>query len=296
VQRLTKSNFTVVWLMKFFSVTSSTGEGIMNRFLRWCIALVAFMAMGAPAMAQVDRSPNFGTTVPAGWVVDRYSPQVFGLVNGFNGRNDVLQIGVNSSGSTTNRPSGFSSSFYATQGMKYGIDPSGVSSPASQYVTFDLWLESTWNTNAGGNISTGMWTRLNQVNSNAEGTAYYPILNFTNESGAGVVRYWNSTLGYQTTAALLNYGAWNNFQFEFNGNSVTARVNGSVVATELLAGGTTRLTNVYMQARNYDNNPAYNAYWSNAVQSTVPEPSTYLLMASGLAGIGIVARHRRKVK
>ena len=76
------------------------------------LTLVCAAAQAAPIM------PDF-STVPAGWTTDRYAPNSFANVGTYQGRNDVLGIGISSADSLPNRPAGFQSSFYNTQGKAH---------------------------------------------------------------------------------------------------------------------------------------------------------------------------------
>jgi len=146
-----------------------------------------------------------------------------------------------------------------------------------------------------------MWVRMNQNGSNTELTdGRYSILNFTNLSDVGMARFWRSTTGWENLVTGLNYRAWNNFELEFNGEGVIARVNGTQVATHTLPTGATRMTDAFLQVQNFGEDNfteqnfgvnIYNAYWSNAT-SVIPEPSTYALMATGLVGLVGLARRR----
>ena len=77
-------------------------------------------AVAAPVMPSFDNAP-------AGWSVDRYAPASFADVGVFQGRDNVLGIGIDSSTNSANRPGGQSATFYNTQGMKSLISatPSG---------------------------------------------------------------------------------------------------------------------------------------------------------------------------
>ncbi len=249
--------------------------------------IVACLVLPVPGRAQTDKTPDFATTVPGSWSTDRYTPCDFALSNGVNGRNNVAQIGV-CSGDFQG-----SGSFYDFQGETIGVDPVNTTPPASQSVSMDLYLDPAWADAANGLVSTSMWTRVNQVNSDAEATAWYPIIAYTNSKDVGGEwEYWNSTLGWEDLTALgatMNYGAWNTVSLVLTGNTFDAYVNGADLYTETADPGTTRLTNVFLEDYNYPS--TFTADWSNT--QVTPEPGTLSLLAMGLVGLGGAGMRKR---
>lgn len=95
-----------------------------NKTRAFAPGMVAVFALfGAVALLQaaVPIMPDF-STVPTGWTVDRYDPASFENVGTFEGRDNVLGIGIDETTGEASR-GGLSNIFYATQGRKFRFAP-----------------------------------------------------------------------------------------------------------------------------------------------------------------------------
>ena len=147
------------------------------------IIITSAFAISFSNMAQAtDITPDFAN-VPSGWSVDRYAPDSFSNVGSFQGRNNVLGIGIGPNGATSNRTSGYQANFYSTQGMGHA-----VSGGAGDMLQAALYVQSSWMNPALGAVRTDMWGVMTDASSNVTD---YPIIGFTNY-GTGSADY-NST-------------------------------------------------------------------------------------------------------
>jgi hypothetical protein len=262
---------------------------------RSVLAVSALLAVIAPAIAtaQTNVSPNLGAGLGS-FYTDRYTPPGFNLLNGIQGRNNVLQIDINSTSDAANR-GGQNQTFYNTQGKKTDVNTAG-----SWLFQSDLFVQSSWANAQSGYVRTDIWATATD-DALFQNPSQYPIVGFTNYGGAARFR------GYDVNADAwidfsnsINFGSWNTLGmgFDLATNTFSYYVNGVLAGSLVGAAASTGVANVMYQAYNFNDpaigvsgNAAYSAQWSNT--STVPEPSTYALMASGLLALGLVARRRR---
>jgi hypothetical protein len=254
-------------------------------------AAVVAMLTVTPARAG-NIMPDFAD-VPTGWVVDRFDPETFRNAGTVNGRNNVLEIGISNDDSLANRPAGFQSTFYNTQGRQHA-----VSGGIGDYLAADLYIPTDWLDPTNGSRRTDMWG----VMTNGTGVSAYTIIGFTNYGGAARFRVWDpeavgTTDGWVNLATAVDTDDWNALRVDFTGTTFEYSIGGALVYTDITTFGTTGYSATIMQAYNFGD-PAlvgafpdeYEALWSNAI----PEPGTLALFAGGLAGLA-VARRRRAV-
>ncbi|MEP6780885.1 MAG: PEP-CTERM sorting domain-containing protein [Gemmatimonadaceae bacterium] len=265
-----------------------------NHFARGLMAL-AFLAAPAAMQAQTNVSPNLSAGLGS-FFTDRYAPPGFNLMNGIQGRNNVLQIDINSTSDAANRPGGQQGQFYNTQGKKTTVNTAG-----SWFFQSDLYVKSAWSNSNNGYVRTDLWATATD-NPAYTGASAYPIVGLTNYGGALRARGYDvNAEAWINFGAALNLDAWNTFGmgFNFGTNTFNYFVNGALAGSVLATSPNTGVANVMYQAYNFNDptipvsgNPAYSVNWSNT--NVVPEPSTYALMAAGLFGLGIVSRRRRR--
>ena len=259
---------------------------------RFACLIFTFMMMLTSAHA-ASIMPDF-STVPTGWVTDRYQPDFFGNIGEFEGRDNVLQIGITDDGSSQNRPDGQQGTFYNTHGMKYTVT-GGVGS----YLSADLFIDELWESSVNGHVRTDMWG----VMSSETSITAYPIIGFTNYGGVGRFRAFDGDLSGGLGAWVdfnteVSYGDWTSFKILFTGSAFDFFINDALVYSDTTIGLTTGFSAVIMQAYNFGD-PAiqdtivndYTAHWSNT--QPVPEPTAFLLLSVGLLGVLGIQRRTR---
>jgi hypothetical protein len=257
-----------------------------------------FAAVAAVLMASTAQAgnimPDFAD-VPTGWIVDRFDPDTFINAGTVNGRANVLQIGISNDDSLANRPAGFQSSFYNTQGRKHAVTGGIGDSLAA-----DVYIPADWLDPANGSRRTDMWGEM----TNGSGVSAYTIIGFTNYGGAARFRVWDpeavgTTDGWVNLATVVDTDDWNALKVDFTGTAFEYSIGGALVYTDLTTVGTTGYSATIMQAYNFGD-PAlvgavandYEALWANAI----PEPGTLALLAGGFAGLAVVRRRKANAK
>lgn len=89
--------------------------------IRQAIAAIITAYSSCTAFAGLYPTYPLGV-VPGTWQQDRYPPAVFANGGAINGRANVLDLGIANADSLLNRPIGFSTTFYNTQGRGFTID------------------------------------------------------------------------------------------------------------------------------------------------------------------------------
>lgn len=264
----------------------------MRKFLTSLACLAGLMLAMLPAQAALVM-PTFAD-VPTGWVTDRYDPDVFANVGTYQGRDNVLGIGISRTDGLTSRPAPYQSTFYNTQGKQHSI--SGVS---GDVLSAALYIPESWGDAGNGHVRTDMWGVM------SGGPALdYTIIGFTNYGGSARLRVWDdeTPLGWVDLLTPIDYGAWVDLAIEFTGSAYKYLVDDVLVYTDNTINGSTGFSATLMQAYNFCGDTSiagancqnYTAHWANTETATVPTPASLPLAALALIALGVVTSRGRR--
>ena len=248
-------------------VVSCPGDITVNADAGLCTAVVPVSL----SPETFDNQPPTATPQTAGfWYTDRYRPAVFESADFGGGRR--LHIGISAADSSTNRPSGFGSTFYNTQGRKYDFNV-----PIATTISADLYIGADWDSNLR---RAGLWGTARYPDPNDPNVTdlTYPIVDFANndpnddhnaDPNAAVARFrvWNASVGAWIDLGLpagFVFDQWVHFEIEctataFNYTIVTDQ--GTLTYSDSDNDGATTLENVIIQAYNFGDD--YDVYWDN---------------------------------
>jgi hypothetical protein len=260
-----------------------------------CIALASLGLTAMPAFAG-NIMPDL-SLAPTGWSVDRYAPASFSSLGTVNGEDNVLGLGIGSSGDYDNRLGAYQYTFYNTQGESYS-----VSGGPGDDIAVLLYVPDSWSDPSNGDVRTDLWV-------DASGSDY-GILGFTNfgtnnrvGDAVGTFQYWDDGTGLWTAvSAPVEYGQWNTLDIHYTGTEYDYLINGAFVgAVTDLTLDNAALTQVMLEAYNY-NDPTFGSSYGNssvtnnssvaytAEFANVPEPMTFGLIGFGLLGVSLAVK------
>jgi len=271
----------------------------LRRMLGSLLLVLACMPCGALAQFM----DTFDTNDPA-WVTDRYAPAAFQSASFLGG--NVLQLTIDQTGSTLNRPSPtYSASFYNTQGDQR---PVGIVGDWS--LSANVFVSSAFDTTTGQLVETDLWGHTGTTPSDGD----YTVMGFTNASPteplnpAALDRSPRFQIFDGTTADPTNwfdaglpgdftFNAWHTLDITFTGTTTEYLIDGIVVYAQPTTDD--NLQTAFIEAYNFgqtDSNGlnSYSVYWDNAI-AAVPEPANFALIA-GLAVLGLVWKRRAHPK
>lgn len=228
------------------------------------------------------------TEAPNTWYTDRYAPATFQSQVTYGGRTDTLAEGTSVADGASNRPAGYSSSFYNTQGRAYDV------APGTTLMAIDLYIDPLYASASDGQRLAGFWgvglDGSSQVSS-------YPIIELDKIGSDLMLRGWDSSgagswFNLTTLPTDLTLGSWDNLRIALDGSNIDYLVDGAL-AGSVDAGGTVSLKSVILQTYNTADGVADTAHWS---AGAVPEPAAWAMMILGFGAIGLALRRRQTVQ
>jgi len=270
----------------------------MKPLLAHTALLVCLAPLAAGNATAASLMPGFGGMVtspdpgPGVWYPDRFAPQTFQTLPEMYGRTNVLDIGVDQSGSTPNRPPAYVDTFFDVQGMTYNLYSTGPGVLAA-----DLYIPSSWADSTSGYREAELWAFLLDSSGGRSG---FPAIAFSNYGGTPHYQVWfdnSSGAGWDTIAMPVSYNAWTTFVICFNGSTVTYMIDGTPVFNDPGSfEGSTGIGVAAIQAFNFGQDyganpgPNYDAYWANtAICPTCPSDLVPEAKAAGLVALGVMA-------
>ena len=249
-------------------------RGAMARSIRLLVATFAFAVVLAASQVGFAEDGFSGFvaypigTDTADWSVDRMAPAWFGNVETFQGRDNVILLGI--------APPASDNSRLNWQGYQQNMTvPAGNS-----FLRGDMWIADGWRTGTENDfVNTGMWGSAMSENLVAQGNyvdaaAVFPIVHFINQGGAGRLRVWDTTasgwVNLPETADLISYGGWNTIDLRLlpDEQKIEYLLNGEVFYTwDIPAphdpdhGLPEQFFRMYLQARN-NGVTSFDTYWS----------------------------------
>lgn len=263
----------------------------VQKFYKQMIIVVAglFIASMAAMTLSASAAPTtFDFTAAEltnNWGPDRIMPSGgVTSVSGFQGRNNVAQIGIVSADVSQG------DIYYRTEGIK---TPKGataedfsVGGNFGQSVSVDLYLDSAWDTNA---VRAGLWTVGDNGSGGTDATSYpFGIIEFANVAGYEGFRYFNPSIGYVNVPGFTGYGQWVTLNITLNPalDTYSYSINGTTVGTSVAPVLSQQLHSVILNQRNFGLDPQsglttndYNVHWHGglvAVDGQAPTVPTNL--------------------
>ena len=170
-----------------------------------------------------------------GWSVDRYAPNSFTSSTAPDA-STAFATTISYQDSSANRPSGYSSTFYNTQGYKQSVN--GVS--GTWYLSEDLYITSSMLTGTAGPMSSELWGGTGNGLGSQSGFYCFSFLSGVDSRSATASASTGSMLGvFDDTTGLWSYystagltAGWSQISVAYNGSTVDFFVNGNLIASQ----------------------------------------------------------------
>lgn len=243
--------------------------------------LVAGVLCVAPLSVAQAQSNDFDQpSDTAGMTTDRYAPATLQAGATGGGRTGVLAIGTDVSDGQNNRPSNFSSAFYNTQGVQFGLNAGTKKQSVEFYIP-----DANWATSDDDRLM-GLWGFTGNA---------YPIIEFARVGGVDQFRAWSNgpfvSMGLPTG---FTYETWYEVGITLDVANDQFIYSVGDLSMALGANGSTSINTAFLQVHNTADGVTRTQYMDNFVAS-VPEPATWAFLILGFGAIGGAMRRRANV-